>query len=996
MTLVSDDEIPELKPIVTAASAPSALKPDIEDLKWMQVLQFSNKRASIINADPASPMFTVWFSISCYFPVITACLAPVANTLSIACAVEKWKDTRVVKSDGTITHHYYNDPPVFFVFNILSLAFGVLSNFVLLLHFTKKVRYVKSQILNIVGWTIASGILLVDVIVFARTEIKDHHEKSIGFWCAAYTSALYFGCTCTLTIHFIGYKLKKYPPQFNLIPNERVVMVFTVLFSIWLSWGAAVFSAILGMSYCTALYFSIVSLLTVGLGDILPVTVAGKIIVLAFSLTGVIILGLIIAITRGIITRSSGPIYFFNEVERRRSKAYDKVLKGELILTDEESFELIMKMRKVSSRTQKVRSIVLTIGVFIAFWLLGALVFVYCESWNYFVAIYFCFLCLLTIGYGDYYPETGAGRAFFIVWSIMAIPLMSTLISTVGDTLYSMSKSLDLTLYDRLNMGIKDLLIESKNGTINFLQLNRRSMFSGDDGDINTILRDDDGNNGGGSSSKQNKNNANEDEEDEENSKNQCLSHQPTRQNSKKMQKRNSTSKNTETKSRKSQTTGSTNSTQSRLANAIESEIRRRRTLSQASSFNTNIESDGEPSQASNRTASSLGNTPHSFHNLSEIHKAPPDSSDSLSPTQSQKTRRAVSNLDGNINKKRIESKRVRSSSDLHYSTTNAGETYRKHTILTPLNEDDGSSSSSYSNPVIRSRNNSDVFSSLSSSEVKNPEQVEDEPFLNLFEAFTDDDEYAKLWYSHTGYHTKLEQLHNLLMVIKKMHGIILLEEDFELDYEQWSKLYKLDLLNRDRSCDDINPYFWISPKTPLKYPLDQPHFVVMKLFNKVGEIIADILNDKDIHRILSEKETARTMSASPSNIRPQPRLHSDIAINRTNSRDSSTATSHSSSPVPFSPERPHVASVISGPSGTTTPHDTHTLLRTENRNFQTTSPPASPTSGSLSSGYYGDFVPLDMQPLPEEGFPPVMQWIRHGRNRSRKIRRESVRSSSL
>jgi potassium channel subfamily K len=44
---------------------------------------------------------------------------------------------------------------------------------------------------------------------------------------------------------------------------------------------------------------------------------------------------------------------------------------------------------------------------------------------------------LLTIGYGDLAPKSNAGKPFFIVWSLVAIPTMTILISDMGDTVVS-------------------------------------------------------------------------------------------------------------------------------------------------------------------------------------------------------------------------------------------------------------------------------------------------------------------------------------------------------------------------------------------------------------------------------------------------------------------------------------------------------------------------------------------------------------------------------
>lgn len=420
-------------------------------------------RVSIINSDPGSKSFMMWFVISCYFPVITACLGPVANTISIACVVDKWRATNKTDPNGIGSQHTVRDPTGIFIVNILSLVIGFSSNIVLFLHFARKLSYLKSQIINITGWTIAGGMMLVDVIVCATRDKPDDLFKTIGFWFACITSGLYFGCTLTLSLHYLGYTLNKYPATFNLLPNERSIMVFTVFFSLWLIWGAAMFQGLLDISYGNALYFCTVSLLTVGFGDILASSVASKIMILIFSLSGVIILGLIVYMTRAIIQKSSGPIFYFHRVENSRHKIWDKLCKGEESLTNKEAFELMKSIKKSSKLKGHLYSLVSTIFVFTSFWLLGAVVFKYAEGWSYFNCIYFCFLCLLTIGYGsDYSPKTGAGRAFFVIWALGAVPLMGAILSTVGDLLFDLSSSLDIKIGAKFDRSIRYIYFNGK------------------------------------------------------------------------------------------------------------------------------------------------------------------------------------------------------------------------------------------------------------------------------------------------------------------------------------------------------------------------------------------------------------------------------------------------------------------------------------------------------------------------------------------------------
>jgi len=39
--------------------------------------------------------------------------------------------------------------------------------------------------------------------------------------------------------------------------------------------------------------------------------------------------------------------------------------------------------------------------------------------------MYFAYTTLLTIGYGDFYPQSNSGKPFLVVWSLLAVPTVT-------------------------------------------------------------------------------------------------------------------------------------------------------------------------------------------------------------------------------------------------------------------------------------------------------------------------------------------------------------------------------------------------------------------------------------------------------------------------------------------------------------------------------------------------------------------------------------------
>ena len=95
-------------------------------------------------------------------------------------------------------------------------------------------------------------------------------------------------------------------------------------------------------------------------------------------------------------------------------------------------------MRHVQHRAHQWRRwcrLSMSVLAFTLVWCLGALAF-----WNreqgltYFEGLYFCYVSLLTIGYGDKSPKSNAGKPLFVIWSLLAVPTMTILISDMANT----------------------------------------------------------------------------------------------------------------------------------------------------------------------------------------------------------------------------------------------------------------------------------------------------------------------------------------------------------------------------------------------------------------------------------------------------------------------------------------------------------------------------------------------------------------------------------
>lgn len=418
------------------ASYPAQEQRPVPPLHILLVINAPIGAISNLAVRPGEPHFLWWYSISTYFPLLSACVGPLSNCISIVAFIEHWRQR--VDTGKLVT-----DPPRVLALNALSLALGIIGNMSLLMNFSGTVKYLVTQVLSIICWYLASGVLTAALLVSNRsfTGPNPDYIRTEGFWFAAFTSFFYFVCAVLMSINYVGYRLKMYPPVFNLDNKQRLLMFYTVSLSFWLVIGAVSVSHLLDLTiYGSALYFCVVSVLTVGLGDVTPESAGAKVFVLAWSFIGLLTLGLVIAMVRQVTLHSAGPTVFWHHIEIARQKALEAARAQNLDLPPEEAFHQMRVIRRKAKSRQSTFSLLMVLAVFFGFWLVGACIFHFIEGWSYFNSVYFCFLCFITIGYGDFAPKKPLGRVFFVSWGLSAVPLMTVLISNLGDKLYDLGE----------------------------------------------------------------------------------------------------------------------------------------------------------------------------------------------------------------------------------------------------------------------------------------------------------------------------------------------------------------------------------------------------------------------------------------------------------------------------------------------------------------------------------------------------------------------------
>lgn len=200
----------------------------------------------------------------------------------------------------------------------------------------------------------------------------------------------------------VGAYLGRYEKEFNLTTSQRTLMLQTISFLVYLLLGALIYSHVEGWAYLDAVYYAEFTLLTIGIGDIAPVTGVGRGLLFPFAIGGIIILGLVVGSIRSLVLERGKVKLGARMVEKERRRILKEINKNcqDLLIPiddakskdlhdnlDEKRRELNERqrrerefriMRKVQERAATRRrwmSLAVSASTWFALWFAGAAVF---------------------------------------------------------------------------------------------------------------------------------------------------------------------------------------------------------------------------------------------------------------------------------------------------------------------------------------------------------------------------------------------------------------------------------------------------------------------------------------------------------------------------------------------------------------------------------------------------------------------------------------------
>ncbi|KAG8998731.1 hypothetical protein FRB94_006709 [Tulasnella sp. JGI-2019a] len=252
-----------------------------------------------------------------YLPILSGCISPFAILLEIPGLTEHW-DIRH-NSDQTITNR--RNPTLLDIAMGFSMACAIIANAALVVRFLE--HRIKLMTMICIFFLIIHDMINLSTIIGYGAIFKSEHGFTFGeaFWMVVCSTICSIVVTMTLAFDLIT------TPAFarsgsGLTRKQRSLVIIVMILISYIALGSLIFSEILNLSFQDGLYFTVVTIETIGFGDITPKGTGSTILCILYATTGWIIIGLTVTVTRDTIMEGFQTVYHrrSQEVSRRRDE----------------------------------------------------------------------------------------------------------------------------------------------------------------------------------------------------------------------------------------------------------------------------------------------------------------------------------------------------------------------------------------------------------------------------------------------------------------------------------------------------------------------------------------------------------------------------------------------------------------------------------------------------------------------------------------------------
>ncbi|KAF9170767.1 Potassium channel [Mortierella sp. AD011] len=253
-------------------------------------------------------------------------------------------------------------------------------------------------------------------------------EYSHGFLTCVITAVLSVIVAVMLTIDW-----RRGFPSAGLSATLKALIISSFLMTAVLIIGAATYMWLEDWTFDQAVNFCIVSFSTIGYGNLSPRSVAGQIVFFFYGILGISTIGFFIVSLRNAVIEQlewrliedfSKPAHIIR-VQTRMSA---KDLPYPRARLEEEQ-----KVKATIKRTMIIRMVI----IWIVLWFGGAGVFCAFENWTFLESLYFCYVTLTTIGFGDYVLTEPGSIEFWNIYVFVGLTIFTYILSLFSESMTS-------------------------------------------------------------------------------------------------------------------------------------------------------------------------------------------------------------------------------------------------------------------------------------------------------------------------------------------------------------------------------------------------------------------------------------------------------------------------------------------------------------------------------------------------------------------------------
>lgn len=96
------------------------------------------------------------------------------------------------------------------------------------------------------------------------------------------------------------------------------------------------------------------------------------------------------------------------------------------------ALHMFTRASRVALRDAEFRTLALTV---LALLVIGILFYHNVEGWRWLDSLYFCVITLATVGYGDFSPQTDAGKVFTMFYIVLGVGLVVALVTKLAQAI---------------------------------------------------------------------------------------------------------------------------------------------------------------------------------------------------------------------------------------------------------------------------------------------------------------------------------------------------------------------------------------------------------------------------------------------------------------------------------------------------------------------------------------------------------------------------------